>query len=67
MRPVFPSELTAGLPTEYPVEKVPLQRQGTFEEMAGTFLYMVGKSGAYLNSSVQFVDGGRLSVHPANV
>jgi THO complex subunit 3 len=59
--------MTAGTMAEFPVDKLPLQRQGTFEEMASTFLYMVGKGGAYLNSSIQIVDGGRLSVHQANV
>jgi hypothetical protein len=59
--------MTAGIANEFPTDKVPLQRQGTFEEMAATFLHLVGRGGSYLNSSVQVVDGGRLSVHQANV
>ena len=57
--------MTAGAKTEYPYNEIPAHRQGTIDEMAGTVLYMVGKSGGYLNGSVQVVDGGRLGVMPA--
>ena len=49
----------------YPKEKIPLQRFGTEEEMAGTILYLTSKAGAYCSGSVMLVDGGRLAVHPA--
>lgn len=49
----------------YPKEKIPLQRFGTEEEMAGTILYLASKAGAYCSGSVIIVDGGRLAVHPA--
>jgi THO complex subunit 3 len=54
--------MTEGVPPEFAYDLVPAHRQGNFNEIAGTLLYMVGKSGAYLNGSVQLVDGGRLSV-----
>lgn len=59
---VFPSEMTQGAKQEFPYDEIPAHRQGNLNELAGTLLYMVGKSGAYLNGSVQVVDGGRLSV-----
>lgn len=62
--PVFPSEMTTGIPSEYPVDKIPAQRPGNFEEITGTLLYTVGRSGAYLNGNTQVIDGGRLLVLP---
>jgi hypothetical protein len=57
--------MTEGVKAEFPYNEVPAHRQGNFNELAGTLLYLVGKSGGYLNGSVQVVDGGRLSVMPA--
>jgi hypothetical protein len=48
-----------------PVDKIPVQRQGSFDEIASTILYTIGKGGAYLNGNVQVIDGGRLSTFPA--
>lgn len=62
---VFPSEMTATAPSVFPYNKVPAGRQGNFEEMSGTILYLVGKAGGYLNGNVQVVDGGRLGQMPA--
>ncbi|PNS15925.1 hypothetical protein CAC42_4326 [Sphaceloma murrayae] len=61
----FPSEMTVGGATEFPVNKIPASVPGQFEDMAGTILYTVGKAGSYLNGNVQVLDGGRLSVMPA--
>ena len=58
--------MTAGLPIEYSVDKIPAQRPGSFDEIAGTILYTIGKGGAYLNGNVQLIDGGRLSLFPAS-
>lgn len=49
----------------YPVTQVPHGKPGEYEDMAATILYLVGKSGAYVNGNVQILDGGRLSVMPA--
>ena len=49
----------------YPVDKVPAGRKGTFDDIAGAILYLVGRSGAYVNGNVLVTDGGRLSVFPA--
>lgn len=57
--------MTEGVPTKYPPNWVPADRRGSFEEVAGAVLYIVGKEGAYLNGAVQIVDGGGLSVMPA--
>lgn len=57
--------MTAGIPPKFPYEKVPLGRQGTYDEIAGTLLYLVGKSGGYVNGNVSVVDGGRLTEMPS--
>lgn len=57
--------MTAGGPVEFPVNKVPAGTSGQYSDMAGLILFLVGKSGAYHNGSVQVIDGGRLSVMPA--
>ncbi|KIW02985.1 hypothetical protein, variant [Verruconis gallopava] len=62
---IFPSEMTAGTAPEFPYDKVPAGRQGTYDEIAGTILGLVGRSGAYFNGQVTVVDGGRLSQMPA--
>jgi hypothetical protein len=56
--------MTEGVPDVFPCDKIPLHRQGGFNEIVGTVLYTIGKSGAYLNGNVQVVDGGRISVMP---
>lgn len=60
---IFPSE-TTGVRPEYPFDKIPAGRQGSYEELASMILYLVGKGGAYVNGNVQVVDGGRLSTMP---
>lgn len=57
--------MTASGPSVYPCDEIPAGRQGNFEEMSGTILYMVGRAGGYLNGNVQVVDGGRLGQMPA--
>lgn len=61
---VYPSDMTAGSKDVYPVNEVPAGRKGDFGDMAGVILYLVGKSGAYVNGNVQVTDGGRLSMMP---
>lgn len=56
--------MTAGSKDVYPVNEVPAGRKGDFGDMAGVILYLVGKSGAYVNGNVQVTDGGRLSMMP---
>jgi THO complex subunit 3 len=62
---VFPSEMTTHVPPQFPFDKVPSGRQGTYDEIAGTILYLVGRGGAYVNGNVSVVDGGRLGQMPA--
>lgn len=57
--------MTEGQPSVWPIDQVPAGKAGQYEDMAATILYLVGKSGAYLNGNVQVLDGGRLSVMPA--
>jgi NAD(P)-dependent dehydrogenase (short-subunit alcohol dehydrogenase family) len=58
--------MTTHVPPEFPYNKVPAGRQGTYDEMAGTILYLVGRSGGYVNGNVSIVDGGRLGQMPAS-
>lgn len=62
---VYPSAMTAGSKEVYPVNEIPAGHKGTYEDVAGVILYLVGKSGAYVNGNVQITDGGRLTVMPA--
>jgi hypothetical protein len=58
--------MTTGRPRSgIPPDEVPLGVQGSFEDMAGLILYLVGKGGAYVNGNVSITDGGRLAVHEA--
>lgn len=61
----FPSEMTAGGKTEFPISEVPAGTQGEYGDLAAVILYLVGRSGAYVNGNVQVLDGGRLSVMPS--
>lgn len=63
---MFPSEMTAGVVNGvFGKDKIPLERFGTEEEMAGTILYLTSKAGGYCSGSVLLLDGGRLAIHPA--
>lgn len=48
-----------------PKEKIPAERVGTDEDMAGSILYLTSRAGAYCNGNVVVIDGGRLSLMPA--
>ena len=63
--PGFPSDMTAGAPTVFPVSQIPHGKPGEYGDMAGLILYLVGKSGSYVNGNVSVLDGGRISVMPA--
>ncbi|KAL8864825.1 MAG: hypothetical protein Q9174_007206, partial [Haloplaca sp. 1 TL-2023] len=60
---LYPSELSAPIIGDgvFPKEKIPAERVGTDEDMAGSILYMTSRAGAYLNGNVIVTDGGRLS------
>ena len=62
---VYPSVMTAGSKDSYNYKEVPAGRKGSFEDIAGVVLYLVGKGGAYVNGNMENTDGGRLSVMPA--
>lgn len=44
---------------------VPCDRAGSEEDMAGTILYLVGRSGQYTDGVILPVDGGTLSTNPS--
>lgn len=61
----YPSEMTAGNRTVFATDEVPQGRPGVANDIAGLFLFLVGKGGAYVNGSVQLTDGGRVSQFPS--
>lgn len=64
---VFPSELAAGIIGDgiFPKSKIPLERSGTEEDMAGAILFLTSRAGAYVTGNVMLIDGGRLSNLPS--
>ena len=64
---VYPSEMSGGLIGDgvFPKSKIPLQRTGTAEDMAGCILFLTSRAGAYSNGNVMVTDGGRLSQMPS--
>lgn len=64
---VYPSELASGLIGDgvLPKSKVPLERAGTEEDMAGATLFLTSRAGAYITGNILVTDGGRLSIHPS--
>jgi NAD(P)-dependent dehydrogenase (short-subunit alcohol dehydrogenase family) len=70
---VYPSEMAdeaigmlKGKDGLLPMAVVPLRREGTKEDMAGTILFLASRAGAYLNGSVLVTDGGRLGGLPSS-
>ncbi|BGP46630.1 hypothetical protein JCM10450v2_002477 [Rhodotorula kratochvilovae] len=74
---VFPSEMTGSgsddknktsLEGEFDPKslKVPADRAGTEEDMAGTVLYLSSRAGQYTNGVIIPVDGGTLSTNPSS-
>lgn len=60
---VFPSEMSDGLISPDLIKAaVPAGREGSTDDMAGLVLYLASRAGAYINGSVQLIDGGRLSL-----
>ncbi|KAL8992896.1 MAG: hypothetical protein Q9188_007473 [Gyalolechia gomerana] len=64
---LYPSEMSApiigtGVTTK---DKIPAERVGSEEDMAGCILYLTSRAGAYLNGNVIITDGGRLSIMPS--
>ncbi|KAL6721750.1 hypothetical protein ACLMJK_000855 [Lecanora helva] len=64
---LYPSEMSVDLigNGEFPKSKIPAQRTGTLEDMAGCILFLTSRAGSYCNGNVIVTDGGRLSVMPA--
>ncbi|KAL8685408.1 MAG: hypothetical protein Q9218_007780 [Villophora microphyllina] len=66
---LYPSEMSAPIigkeDVKIPKDKIPAERVGSEEDMAGCILYLTSRAGAYLNGNVIVTDGGRLSVMPS--
>ncbi|KAI0793027.1 NAD-P-binding protein [Irpex lacteus] len=63
----FFSEMTNALQlTDEQIRQMaPLQRAGNEDDIGGMILYLASKAGAYINGSVQLVDGGRQLLFPS--
>lgn len=48
----------------FAIDEILQRRPSTYEDMAGTILYLVGKPEAYCNSNVSVLGSGRLTVMP---
>lgn len=57
--------LLGGATHGFPKERIPAERIGYPDDMAGTVLYLTSRAGAYCNGVVVITDGGRLSVAQA--
>ncbi|PQE27644.1 putative 3-oxoacyl-[acyl-carrier- ] reductase protein [Rutstroemia sp. NJR-2017a BBW] len=64
---LFPSELAAPIigDGKFPKDRIPMERAGTEEDMAGCILFLASRAGAYVTGNVVVVDGGRLSIMPS--
>ncbi|OJT02198.1 Rhamnolipids biosynthesis 3-oxoacyl-[acyl-carrier-protein] reductase [Trametes pubescens] len=65
---IFPSEMIEGLISqEYINAGVPLHRAGSIDDMGGLILFLASRAqaGAYMNGTVQLIDGGRLLLYPS--
>jgi NAD(P)-dependent dehydrogenase (short-subunit alcohol dehydrogenase family) len=65
---VYPSDLASGIIGDgvFPKNKIPLERVGTEEDMAGAILFLTSRAGAYVTGNVLLTDGGRLSNLPSS-
>ncbi|KAI0088602.1 NAD-P-binding protein [Irpex rosettiformis] len=63
----FYSEMTNALQlTDEQIRRMaPLQRAGNEDDVGGMILYLASKAGAYINGSVQLIDGGRQLLFPS--
>lgn len=53
---VFSSEMTEGVPEEWPFDKIPAGRPGSYDEITSTILWLVGRGGAYANGQVLVIE-----------
>ncbi|KAI0149407.1 hypothetical protein BJ166DRAFT_62740 [Pestalotiopsis sp. NC0098] len=64
---LYPSEMTAFLSKDaIPISNTPAGRAGSFEDVAGIILYLMGRGGAYVNGCAMLTDGGRLSIESSS-
>ena len=59
------SSMIDAVSNKFPKDRIPAERTGSEEDMAGTVLYLTSRAGAYCNGLVVVTDGGRLSVTPS--
>ncbi|KAK3166784.1 hypothetical protein OEA41_009909 [Lepraria neglecta] len=64
---LYPSDMAAQLIGDgvFGRDKIPAERTGTPEDMAGCILYLTSRAGAYCTGNVVVTDGGRLSIMPS--
>ena len=47
------------------IDRIPEERAGSEQDMAGAILYLTSRAGGYCNGNVLVTDGGRLSLMPS--
>ena len=64
---MYPSDLAKDLIGDgvFDKSRIPAERAGTPEDMAGCILYLTSRAGAYCTGNVVVTDGGRLSIMPS--
>jgi len=64
---LYPSDMSKDIigDGKFPKSKIPLERVGTDEDMAGAILFLASRAGAYVTGNVLVTDGGRLSNLPS--
>ncbi|PWN47999.1 short chain dehydrogenase [Violaceomyces palustris] len=68
---LFPSEMTAATPEAMAeklgdgMKRIPMERPGSCEDIAGAALFLASRAGAYLSGATLTIDGGRLQIMSA--
>jgi enoyl-[acyl-carrier protein] reductase III len=60
----FYDKVPGQAPMDSVLEKIPLKRPGTLDEMANTVMFLLGEKSSYITGQTLIVDGGLSVVSP---